>query len=216
MELLVIGDAASIRSGIDLTRASGNAVVGFCSDDHDQPFDGVPHLGRLVDLPTVHAKMRTDGLLLTFTDIGQRMNAAQRIAATIPEAVFRSIIHPTAVIGQGVVVGSGSMIMAGAVLEVGTVVGDHVRIGTHASIGADTHIGTFVNIGAGAVLDEACHVGTGSAIGIQAGLVKRIVIGTHCVVGHGSMVLESVPDLHVAQGTPARCVRTRLVGEPHV
>ncbi len=216
MELLVIGDAASLRSGIDLTRASGNAVAGFCCDDHEQPIDGVPHLGRLADLPAVYAEMRAQGLLLSFTDIGQRMNAAQRIAATMPDAVFLSVIHPTAVIGQGVVIGSGSMIMPGAILEVGAVVGDHVRIGTNASIGAGTHIGTFVNIGAGTVLDEACHVGTGSAIGIQAGLVKRIVIGTHCVVGHGSMVLESVPDLHVAQGTPAKCVRTRLVGEPHV
>ena len=46
--------------------------------------------------------------------------------------------------------------------------------------------------------------------------LKRIVIGTHCVVGPGAMVLESVPDLHVATGTPARTVRTRLVGEPYL
>jgi UDP-3-O-[3-hydroxymyristoyl] glucosamine N-acyltransferase len=218
MDILLIGGDIRVKSAIDVVHAAGeHRVKGIVSDtlSAGDAHATVPVLGGMDDLPALVARTGIQHALLVIADIGQRMNAAQRIAALLPGLHFVSVVHPSASIGGDVSLGAGTLVMPGAVLEAGTTIGEHVVVGANVCIGPDGHVGSFVSIGAGAVLAESCSVGSGSSIGILAGLVKRIIIGTHCAVGPGAMVLESVPDLHVAVGSPAKCVRTRLVGEPY-
>ncbi|MBK9759729.1 MAG: transferase [Flavobacteriales bacterium] len=218
MEILLIGSGSRVKSAIDVVHAAGEHRVTGIVDNTLKPGDtvfNVPAMGHLDDLQSILAKTSIRHVLLVITDIGMRMNAAQRISSLIPDLQFISAVHPSASIGRDVSIGTGTLVMAGAVIEAGSTIGEHVVIGAHVSIGADGHIGSFVSIGAGAVIAEACSVGSGTSIGILAGLTKGMIVGTHCAIGTGAMVLESVPDLHVAVGSPAKCVRTRLVGEPN-
>ena len=218
MEILLIGSGSRVKSAIDVVHAAGEHRVSGIVDDTLKPGDtvfNVPVIGPVDDLSSILAQMGIKHVLLVIADIGVRMNAAQRITSLTPDLLFISAVHPSAYIGRDVSLGTGTLVMPGAVIEAGSTIGEHVVIGAHVSIGADGHIGSFVSVGAGAVVAEACSVGSGTSIGIQAGLIKGIVVGTHCAIGMGAMVLESVPDLHVAVGSPAKCVRTRLVGEPY-
>ena len=218
MEILLIGSGSRVKSAIDVVHAAGEHRVVGLVDDALKPGEHIftiPVMGLLDDLPSILAQTGIRHVLLVIADIGMRMSAAQRIASLIPDLHFISAIHPSASIGREVSLGAGTLVMPGAVIGAGSTIGEHVVIGAHVSIGADGHIGSFVSVGAGVVMAEACSVGSGTSIGIQAGLVKGIIVGTHCAIGPGAMVLESVPDLHVAVGSPAKCVRTRLVGEPY-
>ncbi len=215
MDVLIIGDGPYARSVIDLIlRIGSHNVVGTVSvDNSSSPNMPVSQVGHLDHFEELIAGSDTRQVLVAIEDVGARMNVTQRITRSAPHVGFISVVHPAAIISSSVVIGAGSVIMAGAHIDVGSNIGEHNLIGSNASIGAESFLGNFVSIGPGACLGHGCHVGSGSAIGSNAALVSRTIIGTHCVVGACGAVIENVPDLHVAAGTPARTIRTRLVGE---
>jgi acetyltransferase-like isoleucine patch superfamily enzyme len=177
---------------------------------------GYPVLGHTDNLVRLIERTGLKQGTLAIGDIAARMDMAQRIALIMPDFRFVTAVDPSATIGADVQLGAGVVIFPGARVEAGSRVGEHTSIGSNASIGVDGHLGSFVSVGPGAALEEGCHVGSGTSIGVNAALVRRIIIGTHSVVGPGAMVIENVPDLHVAIGTPAKCVRTRRIGEPYL
>jgi UDP-3-O-[3-hydroxymyristoyl] glucosamine N-acyltransferase len=86
--------------------------------------------------------------------------------------VFASGVHPTAVLGEGVVIGEGASIQPFAVLEPGVVVG------------------------AGSIVGAYCYLGHESKLGEHCLLHPRVTIASRCVVGnrvilHSGVVLGS-------------------------
>ncbi len=215
MDVLIIGDGPYARSVIDLIHQVGthNVIGTVPVETHATSVMEITVVGHLDRFEDVLVRMDARQVLVAIEDVGTRMNVTQRIARMVPEMEFVSVVHPSAVLGSAVSVGSGTVIMAGTHIDAGTTIGDHNLIAANACIGAESVLGNFVSIGPGASLGHGCHVGSGSAIGSNAALVNKIIIGTHCVVGPCAAVIENVPDLHVAVGTPARTTRTRLVGE---
>lgn len=216
MDILIIGGGSRAKVLMDLLEREGrHRVVGHLLDPAvpiEAPLD-LPALGRLEDLPAIADRLNVSQGIIAINDVGQRMAAVQRIHALMPAFTYVSAVDPAAIVSNGVQLGAGSVVLAGARIEPDVTIGEHAFIGARAVIGADSSLGSFSSVSAGATIGEACHVGSGSAIGMNAALVERTVVGTHCVVTPGAMVLESVPDLHVAEASPARCTRTRLVGE---
>lgn len=216
MELLVIGDGPHAHSVIDLIRQGGkhrNIGVVTMESSATTSFNNVPVIGRSDQIEQLIATTGVRSFLMAIDDVGVRMNITQRIGRLFPHVEFISVVHPSAVLGSDVVVGAGSVIMAGVHIDTGCTIGEHNLISSHVSIGAESVLGNFVSVGPGASLGYGCHVGGGTAIGTNAALINKIIVGTHCVIGPGAAVIENVPDLHVATGTPARTIRTRLVGE---
>ncbi len=81
-------------------------------------------------------------------------------------------VHPTAVIGGGVILGEGVSIQPYVVVEDGAKIGDRTVVGAHS------------------------YVGHGARIGADCRLAARVTIGEHCVVGdraifHSGVVLGS-------------------------
>ena len=216
MDILIIGGGTRAKVVMDaVARAGVHRVVGFLHDNArpGEELLGSPSLGPIEDLASVAARTGVGHGILAIDDIGQRMALAQRVQNVLPGFKGVHVVDPSAIVSRGVEIGPGAVVLAGVRLETGVTIGEHAFIGSLASVGADSNLGTFTSVGAGARIGEGCHVGSGSAIGMNAGLADRVIVGTHCVVAPGAMVLESVPDLHVAEGAPARCTRTRLVGE---
>ena len=104
---------------------------------------------------------------------------------------FLTVIHPSAVVAQGVTVGEGVQIMAGAIIQTGCKIGNNVIINTRASVDHDCVIGDHVHIAPGAVLsgnvtvDENTHIGTGASI------VQGIRIPAETFVKAGSTISHS-------------------------
>jgi UDP-3-O-[3-hydroxymyristoyl] glucosamine N-acyltransferase len=86
--------------------------------------------------------------------------------------VFAPGVHPTAVLGEGVVIGEGASIQPFAVLEPG------------------------VSVGAGSVVGAHCYLGHESKLGEHCLLHPRVTVASRCVVGnrvilHSGVVLGS-------------------------
>ena len=69
--------------------------------------------------------------------------ALQRLLVRLhPSADHPSEVHPTAVLGRGVILGPGASVGPYAVLESGVTIGSGSRVGPHCVLGANTTIGS--------------------------------------------------------------------------
>jgi len=100
-----------------------------------------------------------------------RAAAARAIRKLQPTVEPTSGIHPSAVLGPGVVCGKG------------------VHIGPLVSIGAGVHLGDRVSIGDGSVIGDYVEIGEGTVIhprvtvyaGVQVG--RQVILHSGCVIG---------------------------------
>ncbi len=219
MDLLIIGSSGHAKVIIDIVAAEGrHRVIGLLDDKRPAGEEtlGIPVLGRIDQLNEVMDRTNARHGVIAVGDNGGRMRVAEYIADHMPGFSFVHLLHPSALLGSDVSIMPGTVVMPGAIINASSHIGPHCIINTGASVDHDCALSSFVSIAPGAVLGGRCQVGSGTAIGMNAALVQGIIVGTHCVIGAGSVVLENVPDLHVAVGVPAKCIRTRLVGEPYL
>lgn len=120
---------------------------------------------------------------------------------------FATIIHPSVVISDYVVVGEGTMIMPGTVITTNVRIGKHCLINSGCRIGHDTVIGDYCScmpataVAGDVALSEGCYLGMGSCI------INKVSIGAWSVIGAGAAVIDDIPSRVVAVGVPARPIR---------
>ena len=74
--------------------------------------------------------------------------------------IFRTDIHPTAVIDESASIGNGTRIGAGSYIGPNVVIGDNVTIYPNVTILDECSIGKNTTIWSGAVIRERCHIGS--------------------------------------------------------
>lgn len=219
MDILLIGSSGHAKVIIDIVHCQGQHVLRGLLDDQRAQGEAtmdVPVLGRIDELPEIMARTGIQHGIIAVGDNGARISIAERIQKLAPHFRFVTAVHPKATVAGDVVIGPGTVIMAGATINPSVVVGAHCILNTNCSIDHDRVLEDFVSVAPGANLGGGGGVGIGSAVGMNASVLQKVNIGSHCVIGAGAVVLEDVPDLHVALGVPAKCVRARRIGEPYL
>lgn len=120
---------------------------------------------------------------------------------------FRSVVHPSAVIGREVVLSEGTQILAGAIIQPGSGMGRNTIVNTKASVDHDCVIGDHVHIAPGVILSGGVHVGDGVHIGTGAAVIQGVRIGNNSIIGAGALVLKDVPEGVTVIGVPAKEVQ---------
>jgi len=129
------------------------------------------------------------------------------------KAIFKTLIHPSAVISKESSIGDGTVVYAGVVIQPNTTIGKHVIVNTSASIDHDNYIADFVHVAPKAALTGHVEVGEGSFIGAGAVVIPKIKIGKWCTIGAGSVVIKDIPDNAVVVGNPAKIIRYQNLNE---
>jgi UDP-perosamine 4-acetyltransferase len=93
---------------------------------------------------------------------------------------FARVIHPAAVIIDGLEIGEGAQIMAGAIVQTGC------------------EISPIVIINTGAIVEHDCIIGA-----------QGVKVGDHVVVGAGAVVTRNIPDGKKVVGNPANEIKTK-------
>lgn len=119
---------------------------------------------------------------------------------------FTTMVHPSAVLGQGVVIKDGGQIMAGVVVQVGCRLDENVLVNTGARIDHDCHLAAHVHIAPGAVLSGGVRVGEGCHVGCGATIIQGVHLGRKVTVGAGAVVIGDVPDGATVVGVPAAVI----------
>lgn len=117
---------------------------------------------------------------------------------------FRTLVHPSAIIAEDVMLKDGVQVMAGCVIQPGTRIGVDAIVNTGATIDHDCAIGDHVHVAPGATLSGDVTVGAGSHIGAGVTIVQGVHVGAGCLVRAGAVVVADIPDGATVSGVPAR------------
>lgn len=99
--------------------------------------------------------------------------------------------------------------MAGAVVNPGCQIGEFCIVNTNSSLDHDSVMDDYSSLGPRVATGGNVTIGAYSAICLGANIVHRVSIGAHTVVGAGATVLDNLPGLVTAWGTPARVTGSR-------
>lgn len=112
----------------------------------------------------------------------------------------KSIIHPNAQIGDGV------MISAFCSISSNTIIGDFTTIQPFCNIGHDAAIGSFCSIESYSFMGGFSRIGDSVTLHTRSTILPHIKIGSNAIVGAGSVVLRNVKENITVFGVPAKKV----------
>ena len=130
----------------------------------------------------------------------------ERLMERFQDKHMVTLIHPSAVIAEGVEIGVGSVVMAGAVINPGARIGKGCIINTSSSVDHDCVLGDYVHVAVGSHLAGTVSVGKGTWIGAGATVSNNISICEGCMIGAGAVVVKSISEPGTYLGIPSRKV----------
>lgn len=119
-------------------------------------------------------------------------------------AVFTSVVHPTACVGDFSTIGNGVILYPSSRVTVNAYVGNYVVILDQTVIGHDASVGDYTTICGSSSINGHVSIGNEVFIGSHAAIVPEKRIGNNAYVGAGSVVVSNVKESVKVFGVPAR------------
>lgn len=191
-QLIIYGASGHGLVAADIAKLTGYQKILFYDDDlsKDQagPFDVIHSFSDLNDYDL-------------FIAIGNN-KTRQQISSRFDEIV--TLIHPSAIVADSVVIEKGCIVMADAVINPYAYIGEGTIINTCSSVDHEDQIGRFNHISVGAHL--AGNVKTGDRVFAGAGavVINNIDICDDVIIGAGAAVVKDITVKGTYIGVPAK------------
>lgn len=202
--IIVIGGGGHARVVIDALVACGADVRGFVDlDPLKEEVDGLSRLGgddSIYELFEPGSVYLVNGIG-SLGPPGIRRSIYNRFRQK--GYIFKTCIHPRAVVSPQAHLAQGVQIMAGAVVQPGATLRENTIVNTGATVDHDCRVGSHVHIAPGVTLSGDVSIGDCSHIGAGATVIQGIQIGSHSIVGAGSVVIRDVEEGDTVMGVPA-------------
>ena len=198
--LVIIGASGHGKVVADIAVLNEYKDIVFLDDNKDiKECGGFPVVGKSTEAP--------EGDL--FVAVG---NAAirKRLMERYGDRRQPVLIHPDAVVAQGVEIGEGSVIMAGTVINPGAKIGRGVIVNTTSSIDHDCSLGDYVHVAVGAHLCGTVSVGDETWIGAGATVSNNVNICGGCMIGAGTVVIKDIDQSGTYVGVPAKIMESPI------
>lgn len=131
-------------------------------------------------------------------------NHIRKMLAEKYDLDYISVIHPSAVIAEDVIIGRGTVVMAGAIVNSGTTIGEHCIINTAATVDHDGRLADYVHLSPGTHLGGTVTIGEESWLGVGSCCKNNICIGEKVVVGVGGAVVQDILETGTYVGVPVK------------
>jgi len=206
-KLVLLGNRGHASSVADAAESSGFTVEGLIGiSSSDDQFQSLLVAIRELDLEST-------SLGLGIGPNHWRNTIHSEVAQAYPTAKFPSIVHASALVSPSAVLGNGAVLLAHASAGANSQIGLGALLNTGASLDHDSTLGDFASLGPGARTGGDTSIGARTMIGLQAGILQGRIVGEDTVIGAHSLVIENIPPLSVAIGTPCRPTRSRTKNE---
>lgn len=197
-KLAIVGASGHGKVIADIARKKGYREVVFLDDDENvSECGGYPVIGKSIEAQTIAADI--------IVGIGNA-NIRKRVQESIPEEKMATLVHPNAVVAEGVVIGAGTVVMAGAVINPGARIGKGCIINTCSSVDHDCSVGDYVHIAVGSHLCGTVIVGDRTWIGAGAIVSNNVSICSDCMIGAGAVVVNDIQESGTYVGVPVKRV----------
>ena len=201
--LAVLGSGGHASSVSDAAASAGYTVVGFIHVGAENGTSGQPGLIlEDLDLDAIDLGL---GMGTNFL----REQAYKKTIAQFPNASFPAIVHQTAWVSPHAVLGAGVAVLSHSSVGPKCHLNPGALLNTGSSLDHDSTMGDFASLGPGSRTGGNVSIGQRSVLGLQAGILQGRTVGEDTVVGAHSLVIEDIPPLSVAIGTPCRVTRSR-------
>ncbi|WP_340300680.1 acetyltransferase [Roseobacter sp. HKCCD5988] len=124
---------------------------------------------------------------------------------------FGSIVHPTAIIANDVMLSQGVQMFPGVIIQHNVKIAEDVLLNTGCIIEHDCTIGAHSHVAPGAVLSGGVIIGEGVHVGASSVVAQGVCIGNNAIIGIGAVVIRDVPENTIAIGNPARAYASNKV-----
>lgn len=193
--VIVLGAGGHAKVVIDMLQCCGREIIGLTSAadcDEIAPM-GIQNLGdddSILRYPPGEIELANGIGAMPDSDLRRKLTVRMAERGYL----FTRVIHPSAVIANGVEIGEGAQIMAGTVVQPGVKIGHSCIINTGVTVDhdcvihSDCHLAPGVTICGNVVIYENTLIGTGGSI------IQGITIGKDCIVAAGVTVYRDIPD----------------------
>lgn len=195
MKLTIIGASGHGKVVADAAKHCGYDEIEFLDDDETLSQCGRwPVVGK-----TSKAEEIDNDLFIAIGNAETRKQILERYA----DKHVVTIIHPDAVVADGVSIGVGTVIMPGAVINPDAKIGKGCIINTSSSVDHDCLLEDYVHVSVGAHLSGTVHVGELTWIGAGATVSNNVNICGSCMIGAGAVVVKNITEPGTYVGVPA-------------
>lgn len=207
-DIVIVGAGGHARVVLDVIRQTGGFNVRGFIDTASRDGQNTMHEGLPIFTGDAAVEeLRSEGVEYAVIAIGDNQ-ARQTMAERLSKSDFTmaTLVHPSAIIANGVAIGSGTVIFAGVIINPSTYIGDNVILNTAATIDHDCVIENCAHIAPGVHLAGHVRVGERALVGVGAAVKPNIRIGNDARVGVGAAVIHDVPRGVTVVGVPARVI----------
>lgn len=203
-KLLIIGAGGHGRVVADIAKLSEKyQEIGFADDAEIDTSGEIKVVCRVKEIDPLQNDRDV------FVAIGDNQTRERLTSELIEKgAKIATLIHPTAVIAEGVEIGEGTVIMANVVINCGTRIGKGVIVNTAATVDHDNVLCDFVHISPGVNLAGMVWIDRGTWIGIGAVVSNNVRICGGCVIGAGATVLRDIYESGIYVGLPTKRIKS--------
>lgn len=190
-KLTIIGASGHGKVVADIAKLNGYDCITFLDDDPlCKDCSGYPVVG--------HTNMSVDGdvfVAIGSANIRKHLSIGKRLV---------TLIHPSAVVADDVVIDDGSVVMAGVVINPGTRIGKGCIINTSSSIDHDCVVGNYCHVSVGSHLSGTVVVGEESWIGAGSTISNNVNICSNVTIGAGAVVIHDIEEEGTYVGVPVK------------
>lgn len=207
--LIIVGAGGHGKVVAECAQQNGYEDIVFLDDNKNLKNCGkYPVVGTGEDfLKLVEASDDDTDFFVAIGEASARQKAQERIERA--GGAIAILIHPDAVISNGVEMGAGTVVMAGTVINVEAKIGAGCIINTASSIDHDCRIGSFVHIAVGSHIAGNVNIGDKTWIGAGATVSNNVNICEDCVLGAGAVAVSNIETPGVYIGIPAKRMKER-------
>lgn len=201
-ELIIIGAGGHGKVVADIAKKNGYESIFFLDDSLQEHLGNYSILGMTDEIDTIHQKNKDADFFIAIGNNEIREHFFKKLKGS--GIKLPVLIHPSAVIDETVKIEEGTVVMANVVVNADTSIGKNCIINTSASIDHDCILEDYVHVSPGVHLAGTVHLGKRTWVGIGSNVINNITITNNCIIGAGSIVLNSIFQVGIYAGIPCK------------